>query len=74
MSKIVFIDIEVDPKTEKVSDYGAADSLRDNIHTNSEYEFAKFISGNKFICGHNILAHDLKYISEAVEKYEHKSS
>lgn len=68
MSRIVFIDTEVDPKTEKVSDYGAVDFLRDKIHTNSEAEFAEFISENKFICGHNILAHDLKYISEAVEK------
>ncbi|MDE6133369.1 MAG: hypothetical protein K2G04_08355, partial [Oscillospiraceae bacterium] len=68
MSRIVFIDTEVDPQTKKVSDYGAVNSMRDKIHTNSETEFAKFISGNKFICGHNILAHDLKYISETVEK------
>lgn len=68
MSKIVFIDTEVDPKTEKVFDYGAINSLRDKIHTNSEAEFAEFISGNKFICGHNILAHDLKYIFETAEK------
>lgn len=68
MSRIVFIDTEVDPQTEKVSDYGAVDFLRNKIHTSSAAEFAEFISGNKFICGHNILAHDLKYISEAVEK------
>lgn len=68
MSRIVFIDTEVDPQTEKVSDYGAVDFLRNKIHTNSAAEFAEFISGNKFICGHNILAHDLKYISETTEK------
>ena len=68
MGRIVFIDTEVDPKTEKVSDYGAVDYSQNKIHTKSEAEFAEFISGNKFICGHNILAHDLKYISEAAEK------
>lgn len=68
MSRIVFIDTEVDPRTEKVLDYGAVNYLQDKIHTNSEAEFSKFISGNKFICGHNILAHDLKYISETAEK------
>lgn len=72
MSEIVFIDTEVDPQTKKVLDYGAVNSLGDKIHTNSEAEFAKFISGNRFICGHNILAHDLKYISEAVEISEVK--
>lgn len=67
MSGIVFIDTEVDPKTGKISDYGAVNSFRDKLHTNSESEFEKFISGSKFICGHNIIAHDLKYILEPVE-------
>lgn len=68
VSGIVFIDTEVDTGTRKVLDYGAVNSLRDKLHTNSESEFTEFISGNKFICGHNIIAHDLKYILEAVEK------
>lgn len=68
MSGIVFIDTEVDAQTRNVSDYGAVNSLRDKLHTNSENEFARFILGNKFICGHNIIAHDLKYILDSVEK------
>lgn len=68
MSKIVFIDTEVDPQSGKVLDYGAVNFVHDTVHTNSETKFAEFISGNKFICGHNILVHDLKYILEAVEK------
>ncbi len=68
MSEIVFIDTEVDTQTRKVSDYGAVNSLGDKLHTKSENEFTKFIYGNKFICGHNIIAHDLKYILEAVDK------
>lgn len=68
MSGIVFIDTEVDAQTRNVSDYGAVNSFRDKLHTNSENEFARFILGNKFICGHNIIAHDLKYILDSVEK------
>ncbi|MBD5146011.1 MAG: RecQ family ATP-dependent DNA helicase [Ruminococcus sp.] len=68
MSSIVFIDTEVCLQTRNVSDYGAVNSLQDKLHTNSENAFTEFISGNKFICGHNIIAHDLKYILEAVEK------
>ncbi|MGN1101962.1 MAG: hypothetical protein ACI4RG_07190 [Huintestinicola sp.] len=39
-----------------------------------EKEFADFIRkgifpfGDRFICGHNILAHDLQYIEEAVDR------
>lgn len=68
MSGIVFIDTEVDTQTRKVYDYGAVNSLGDKLHTKSENEFTEFISGNKYICGHNIIAHDLKYILEPVDK------
>ena len=67
MSRTVFIDTEVDPQTERVYDYGAANSLQDKLHTSSETGFTEFISGSKFICGHNILAHDLKLKSAPPE-------
>src|SRR5574344_2030844 len=67
MSRIVFIDTEVSIQTEKVEDYGAVSIDHKTLHTKSESEFAKFITGNQFICGHNILAHDLKYIFSAVD-------
>lgn len=67
MSKIVFIDTEVDIDTGKVCDYGAVDSEDKQLHTGSESAFSDFIKENDFICGHNILAHDLKYIEKAVD-------
>lgn len=66
--KIVFIDTEVSTNTNKVSDFGAVNADNLQIHTSSESEFAEFISGYDFICGHNILAHDLNYINAAVDK------
>ena len=68
MDKIVFIDLEVNEVTGKVSDYGAVKNTNLQLHTHSENEFAEFISENKFICGHNILNHDLNYIGNAVDK------
>lgn len=67
MSKIVFIDTEVDIDTGRVCDYGAVDSEDRQLHTGSESAFSDFIKKNDFICGHNILAHDLKYIEKAVD-------
>ncbi len=67
MRKIVFIDTEVDIDSGRVGDFGAVDSDESQLHTSSESYFAEFIKGNEFICGHNILAHDLNYIEKAVD-------
>lgn len=73
MSKIVFIDTEVSENNGKVMDYGAVNAENEKLHTKSEKEFAEFIrrgslsSEDRFICGHNILAHDLQYIEDPVD-------
>ena len=67
MRKIVFIDTEIDIDSGRVGDFGAVDSDESQLHTSSESYFSEFIKGNEFICGHNILAHDLKYIEKAVD-------
>ncbi|MBR7084902.1 MAG: RecQ family ATP-dependent DNA helicase, partial [Oscillospiraceae bacterium] len=61
--KIIFIDTEVDPKTNKVLDYGAVTDSDNILHTKAACEFDTFIQGYEFICGHNILKHDWNYIS-----------
>ena len=73
MSRIVFVDTEVSAESGKVCDFGAVNAENEKLHTRSEQEFAGFIrkdipSGDSFICGHNILAHDLKYIDEPVDR------
>lgn len=74
MSRIVFVDTEVSTESGKVCDFGTVNAENEKLHTRSEKEFADFISngnfpfGDRFICGHNILAHDLKYIEESVDK------
>lgn len=62
MSAIVFIDTEVDPKTGKVLDFGCIKDDNNIFHQTSATAFTEFIRGTPFVCGHNILNHDVKYI------------
>lgn len=68
MNHIVFIDTEVNSVTGRVMDFGAVNSAKDTLHTKSAEEFTRFIAGNQFICGHNLLAHDLNYIEGPVKR------
>lgn len=61
MARFVFIDTEVSEKDNKAYDFGAFDSEGLKIHTGRIHEFQEFIAGADFICGHNIIDHDLKY-------------
>jgi ATP-dependent DNA helicase RecQ len=65
-NSIAFIDTEIEPKSGKILDIGSIKNDGNWFHSNSIADFTKFIYGTKFICGHNILNHDLKYIQKAV--------
>lgn len=59
MPSIAFIDTEVDAETNRIIDIGC---IRDNgttFHERSVASFLKFISDADFLCGHNIIKHDL---------------
>ena len=60
---IAFIDTEVNPQTKKVADYGAIREDGAVLHSSSKADFDVFVSGCDMVCGHNIIGHDLKYIS-----------
>jgi ATP-dependent DNA helicase RecQ len=68
MNAIVFIDTETNPERKKIIDIGAVKHNGATFHKNSVVEFIEFIKGEEFICGHNVLNHDLKYIYHAVER------
>lgn len=61
---IVFIDTEVSPASGKILDYGAVTLEDQKLHTKAEEEFAAFTQGYGYVCGHNILEHDLKYLKK----------
>ena len=66
MKSIAFIDTEIDWKSGKILDIGSVKNTGSSFHKPSIAEFIQFINGAHFICGHNILNHDLTYIGKAV--------
>ena len=66
MNPIVFVDTEIDPKNNKILDIGAVKDNGNSFHSDSVAAFIEFIKGSKYVCGHNILNHDIKYIQNAV--------
>jgi ATP-dependent DNA helicase RecQ len=66
MNSIAFIDTEIEPNSEKILDIGSVKGDGSSFHKASITEFIQFLTGTQFICGHNILNHDLKYIGKAL--------
>lgn len=66
MNSIAFVDTEIEPKSRKILDIGSVKSDGNSFHSNSITDFIKFLNGTQFICGHNILNHDLQYIQNAL--------
>jgi len=70
MKSIAFVDTEVEPKSRKILDIGSVKNNGNSFHSNSIADFIKFLNGTEFICGHNILNHDLLYIDKALSDAE----
>lgn len=66
MKPIAFVDLEVHAEQKTVLDIGATNDRGSVLHTKSLRDLAAFLPGHEYICGHNILAHDLKYMQEAL--------
>lgn len=66
MNSIAFIDTEIEPKSRIILDIGGVKDDGSSFHKTSLFEFIRFLEGTQFICGHNILNHDIKYIGKAI--------
>lgn len=72
MYTVVFIDTEVSVERGAVLDYGAAVDGSTHIHTKSAKAFEDFLvqnsaGGKRFLCGHNIVHHDARYIRQQMQ-------
>ena len=65
MPSVAFIDTEVN-RSGKVLDIGGIRDDGAEYHGSSMSDFARFIQNVEYICGHNIIRHDLKYIAPAL--------
>jgi ATP-dependent DNA helicase RecQ len=66
MHVLAFIDTEVDPRSGKILDIGCLYDHGPALHSTALPQLAEFLRGADFLCGHNILAHDLKYLRRAL--------
>jgi ATP-dependent DNA helicase RecQ len=65
---IVFADTEIDPQSGRILDIGSIKDNHNIFHSGSAAGFAEFLKDSRFLCGHNIIHHDLNYIGHTVEK------
>ena len=61
---IAFVDLEISIKTNKVLDYGVITSDKRNYHGSDSNTFKSIIKDYDFLCGHNIINFDSKYIDK----------
>ena len=63
-SRYAFLDIEVALKDKKVHDIGAVKWDKSIFHSANKSELEDFLKDVDFICGHNIIHHDAKFLFE----------
>ena len=68
MKSIVFIDTEIEPKARNILDIGSVKDNEASFHEPSVVEFKQFLLGTEFVCGHNILNHDIKYVGKILHE------
>ncbi|MCW3807775.1 RecQ family ATP-dependent DNA helicase [Plebeiibacterium marinum] len=68
MNNIVFIDTEIDVKSKKILGAGGTNGNGLTLHSSSISELVNFIKNKEYVCGHNIINHDLPYIEKAINQ------
>jgi ATP-dependent DNA helicase RecQ len=67
MDSIIFFDLETNKENNSILDIGCISNNGTTFHRNSLDGFLQFISNFKYICGHNIINHDLKILIEKTD-------
>lgn len=67
-SRYCFVDVEVGLRDKKIHDIGALRWDGAVFHSANKQELMDFLKGVDFVCGHNIINHDAKYLF-GEEKY-----
>lgn len=65
---IVFVDCEVDTQDGSILDLGAVKDDGTAFHENNSVHFKGYVADSSIICGHNILAHDIRFIQSYFDK------
>ena len=65
---VVFFDAEIGVDDNKIHDIGAVRSDKSLLHTASVSDFCAFAAYADFLCGHNAVHHDMKYLAPLVDE------
>ncbi|HAE41331.1 MAG TPA: RecQ family ATP-dependent DNA helicase [Clostridiales bacterium] len=66
MKHVVFIDTEIQPNKGTILDIGGIKGDNSTFHSTDIGAFTAFLRGSSFVCGHNIIDHDMEYVGNAV--------
>lgn len=66
MRNIAFIDTEIDPEKLRILDIGSVKDNGATFHSGSIADFVVFLNDVEFICGHNIVHHDLQFLQDVL--------
>jgi ATP-dependent DNA helicase RecQ len=61
---ICFLDLEADPQSGKLLDFGALKSDGSTFHGTQLKKLEEFLGHPQFVCGHNLLGHDLPLLQK----------
>ena len=64
MNSIIFFDLEVEKDKGIIVDIGCLKNDDSTFHENSLSGFLRFSQNVKYLCGHNVFNHDLKFIQK----------
>ena len=64
---VVFFDTEVGVDDKKIHDIGAVRSDKGSLHTAPVSDFCTFAAGAEFLCGHNVVHHDMSYLAPRLD-------
>lgn len=67
MKSIAYIDLEVHPKNGAILDIGGINDAGNVFHSKSIAAFVNFLKDADYLCGHNIIKHDLKYMQPILD-------
>jgi ATP-dependent DNA helicase RecQ len=70
MKPITFIDTEIGIQSKMLQDIGAVKVSGQTFHSIYITEFRQFISDSEFLCGHNIIDFDAKYLDKYINLSE----
>jgi ATP-dependent DNA helicase RecQ len=69
MSSVVFLDTEADAQSQKILDLGCVNDAGNKLHSSSMDEIIPMVKNADFLCGHNFLNHDWKFLASHLQPY-----